>query len=268
MPTSFPPAVADAHDTNYAEFSTGYARRAGSDLRRDALIDRAVIDLPALEFNGVFRSDLPPSDVAPIAEETIGLARARRVPVAWRVTPTTPPETAAALEAIGWHADRGVPIMAIDLETQPASGSLKPGTTVEEVTAASLADWSRVVAVAFGCPEDFVYLPAGYDRDFGLPGETALRRFLLRIDGEPLASSAVLPGPGGSGLAGIYCVGTLEQSRGQGLGTVMTQAAMTAARGAGARVAVLQASDMGRPVYERLGFDTVGHIAVHFPPQQ
>jgi len=267
MPTSFPPALADAHDTNYAEFSTGYARRAGSDLRRDASIDRAVIDLPALEFNGVFRSKLPRSEVAPVAEETIGLAWAHRVPVAWRVTPTTPAETAVALEAIGWHADRQVPVMATDLDTQPTSRRLRPGATVEEVTAAALADWSRVVAVAFGCPEDFVHLPAGYDRDFGLPGETALRRFLLRIDGEPLASSALLPGPAGSGLAGIYCVGTLEQSRGQGLGTVMTQTAMAAARDAGARVAVLQASEMGRPVYERLGFDTVGHIAVHFPHQ-
>ncbi|HVA09644.1 MAG TPA: GNAT family N-acetyltransferase [Acidimicrobiales bacterium] len=267
MPSSLPPTLADAHDTNYAEFSTGYAKRAGAELRRDALVDRAIVDLPALEFNGVFRSKLPRADVAPIAEETLAIARAHRVPVAWRVTPTTPPETAPALEAIGWHAGRQVPIMARDLGIQANSVGLRTGVTVEEVASSTLADWSRVVALSFGCPEDYVHVPAGYDRDFGLPGETTLCRFLLRIDGEPVASSALLPGPAGTGLAGIFCVGTLERSRGQGLGTAMTQAAMTAARDMGAQVVVLQASEMGQPVYERLGFDTVGHIAVHLPPE-
>jgi ribosomal protein S18 acetylase RimI-like enzyme len=268
MPSSLPPALADAHDTNYADFSTGYARSAGAELRRDDLVDRAIIDLPALEFNGVFRSKLPVTDVHRVAEETRAIARSHRVPVGWRVTPTTPPETTPALEAIGWHADRHVPIMARDLNSQANSVGLRPGMTVDEVTGSTLADWSRVVALSFGCPEDYVHLPAGYDRAFGLPGETTLRRFLLWIDGEPVASSALLPGPAGTGLAGIFCVGTLERSRGQGLGTIMTQTAMSAARSMGARVAVLQASEMGRPVYDRLGFDTVGHIATHLPPER
>jgi GNAT superfamily N-acetyltransferase len=266
VPASFSPALAEAHDTNYADFSTGYARRAGSDLRRGTSFDRAIIDLPAPPFNGVFRSNLPEADIAAVAAETLTLACARRVPVAWRVTPTTPPHTSAALEALGWHAVRHTPVMAIELDTA-TSAKTRPGVTVDEVTAATLAEWSRVVAVSFGCPEEYVEGPASYDRDVGLPGETALRRFLLRVDGEPLASSALLPGPPASNLAGIFCVGTLEAARGQGLGTVITQTAVEAARAAGAQVAVLQASDMGRPVYERLGFDTVASIAVHVPQQ-
>ena len=93
VPASLSPVLADAHDSNYVEFSTSYARRRGSELRRDASVDRAIIDLPALPYNGVFRSNLPPGDVAGVAAETLALARARRVPVAWRVTPTTPPDT-------------------------------------------------------------------------------------------------------------------------------------------------------------------------------
>jgi len=155
--------------------------------------------------------------------------------------------------------------MATDL-TIATFGNLRAGMTVEEVTSDTLADWSRVVAVAFGCPEEYVDIPASYDRDVGLPGETALRRFLLRIDGEPVASSSLLPGPPAAGLAGIFCVGTLPHARGQGLGTSVTQAAMRAACQDGVRVAVLQASEMGRPVYERLGFDTVAYITEHLPP--
>jgi GNAT superfamily N-acetyltransferase len=265
VPVSLSPALADAHDTNFAEFSTSYARRAGSDLERHASFDRAIIDLPALPYNGVFRSNLPQVDIARVAAETITLAKRRQVPVAWRVTPTTPPHTVAALEAIGWHAEFHVPVMAKELSA--GSRPTRPGVTVEEVTTAGLPEWSRVVAVSFGCPEEYVEGPASYDRDVGFPGETALRRFLLRIDGEPMASSALLPGSPRSGLAGIFCVGTLERVRGQGLGTVITQAAMDAAQNTGTRVAVLQASEQGRPVYERLGFDTVASIGVHIPEE-
>jgi len=262
---SFPPALAEAHDTNYADFSTGYARHPGSDLRRDAAFDRAIIDLPALPFNGVFRSQLSAGEVARVAEETLGLAAARGVPVAWRVTLTTPRTTTVALEEYGWHAERQVPVMAADLGGLRWASDPPLGVTVEEVTTATLADWSRVVAVSFGCPEEYVHGPAAYDRAFGLPGETTMRRFLARRDGEPVAASAVLPGRAGTALAGIFSVATLEPARGQGLGAHMTRLAMDAARDLGAAVAVLQASDMGRPVYERLGFDTVGHIGVHTP---
>jgi GNAT superfamily N-acetyltransferase len=262
--TSLAPALADAHDSNYVEFSTTYARRAGSELTRSASFDRAIIDLPAPPYNGVFRSHLASADVARVAAETLALARARRVPVAWRVTPTTPPDTSAALEMLGWPVDHETPVMAKELSTATSVG-MGSGVTVEEVTAGSLGEWSRVVAVSFGCPEQYVEGPASYDRDAGLPGETPLRRFLLRLDGEPVASSALLPGPRASGLAGIFCVGTLAPVRGQGLGAIATAAAMDAARDAGAQVAVLQASELGFPVYQRLGFDTVGSITVHVP---
>ena len=261
--TSLSPALADAHDANYVEFSTS-SRRAGSELTRSASFDRAIIDLPAPPYNGVFRSRLAPGDVAGVAARTRALARARRVPVAWRVTPTTPPDTGAELERLGWPVDHESPVMAKALDTA-SSLAMGPGVTVEEVTAGSLGEWSRVVAVSFGCPEEYVEGPASYDRDVGLPGETPLRRFLLRLDGEPVASSALLPGPRRSGLAGIFCVGTLARVRGQGFGAVVTEAAMDTARDAGARVVVLQASEMGFPVYERLGFDTVGSITVHVP---
>jgi GNAT superfamily N-acetyltransferase len=154
--------------------------------------------------------------------------------------------------------------MAMELDGA-APATPDEGVTVEEITADALADWSRVVAVSFGCPEEFVEGPASYDRDVGLPGETSMRRFLLRLEGEPAAASAIVPGPEGSGLSGVYCVATLADVRGRGLGATVTQAPMDAARAAGDRVVVLQASDMGRPVYERLGFDTVGTITVLVP---
>ena len=227
--------------------------------------DRAIIDLPALPFNGVFRSNLSEPDIERVAEETLARSpRNAECPSAGASTPTAPSHTATVLERLGWQVAWQSPVMAIELGGSVAAAA-RAGLTIEEVTTATLADWSRVVAVSFGCPEEYVEGPASFDRDMGLPGATPLRRFLLRVDGEPLAASAFLPGPQDSGLVGIFSVGTLERARGHGFGAVITRAAMDAARDAGARVAVLQASDMGRPVYERLGFDTVGTITTYVP---
>jgi GNAT superfamily N-acetyltransferase len=57
--------------------------------------------------------------------------------------------------------------------------------------------------------------------------------------------------------ANAYFVSTDEQWRGRGFATAMTAAALTCARGAGARKASLDASPAGLPIYLRLGFEAV-----------
>ena len=117
MPASFWSALAEAHDTNYADFSTGYARRAGSHLRRGRSFDRAIIDLPAPPYNGVFRSNLPKPTLPRSPRKRSRSPAPRRVPVVWRVTPTTPAHTSPALDALGWHAVSHTPVMARQLDT-------------------------------------------------------------------------------------------------------------------------------------------------------
>ncbi len=51
-------------------------------------------------------------------------------------------------------------------------------------------------------------------------------------------------------------VATIEAARGRGYGTAMTWAAIADAA-PGVEIAVLQASALGRPVYERMGFRMV-----------
>ena len=59
------------------------------------------------------------------------------------------------------------------------------------------------------------------------------------------------------GAAGIYNVTTVEAARGRGIGAAMTVAAVRHGADLGFDLATLQASTMGRPVYERLGFEFV-----------
>ena len=54
---------------------------------------------------------------------------------------------------------------------------------------------------------------------------------------------------------GVYLVGTATAARGQGLGGAVTAACLAALA---PRPALLTATELGRPVYERLGFRAVG----------
>ncbi len=67
-------------------------------------------------------------------------------------------------------------------------------------------------------------------------------------------------------VAGINMIGTLAQHRGRGFGAAVTWQAVNAGTSAGCRFAVLQASEMGRPVYERMGFREVTSYTTYLRP--
>jgi GNAT superfamily N-acetyltransferase len=56
---------------------------------------------------------------------------------------------------------------------------------------------------------------------------------------------------------GVYSIATIESARRRGYGAAMTARVMADGVAAGRDVAALQASELGRPIYERLGFRTV-----------
>jgi len=59
------------------------------------------------------------------------------------------------------------------------------------------------------------------------------------------------------GVAGVYNVATLESHRRRGIGEAMTWRSVSRGRETGCVVATLQASELGKPVYERMGFRVV-----------
>jgi GNAT superfamily N-acetyltransferase len=78
--------------------------------------------------------------------------------------------------------------------------------------------------------------------------------FAAHLDGEPVSIAMTIVS---HGVAGIFWVGSLEPARGKGLGRAVTAAATNAGFDLGADVASLQASPMGRPIYEAMGYEAV-----------
>ena len=84
--------------------------------------------------------------------------------------------------------------------------------------------------------------------------------YLGRLAGEPVATATSFFG---SGVAGIYFVCTVERVRQRGIGAAVTLTALQEARDLGYTVGVLGSSEMGYPVYRRLGFEEYCRIELY-----
>ena len=65
---------------------------------------------------------------------------------------------------------------------------------------------------------------------------------------------------------GVFSIATIESARRRGYGAAMTARVVADGVAANCDVAALQASEMGRPIYERLGFRTVVRYAAYADP--
>ncbi len=75
--------------------------------------------------------------------------------------------------------------------------------------------------------------------------------YLGFYEGKPAATSLAYLGNLG---ASLYCLGTLPSFRNRGLGTAVTHACLKAAKDKNISQAVLYGSEMGQPMYKKIGF--------------
>ena len=116
--------------------------------------------------------------------------------------------------------------------------------------AALLADVAVVAADAFGAPLEV----AGMLAPASMLDDEHCSWFLGYVDGDPAACGQLLRT---ADVAGVYTIAVREQFRRRGLGAAISRAVLAAGRDVGCTIGVLQASPMGEPVYDRMGFETV-----------
>ena len=88
------------------------------------------------------------------------------------------------------------------------------------------------------------------------------RFWIGSVDGQPVTVAASCEH---AGVIGVHHVATLQEARGRGYGGVITD---WAARVNPSLSAVLQSSDLGYSVYERIGFETVAHFTLWMRERQ
>lgn len=165
---------------------------------------------------------------------------------AWTVwVPEDDRDVAALLEASGHRLDATPTAMIADLSKPPELDA----DELDWGAGADPPDVGRINDLAYGWPaETFVQAMARFEAIDGL------RLYEARVDGEPVC---VLGTYDNGDDCELYFVATLPDHRGKGLARRLTHRALIDARDRGLTVSSLQATKLGYPIYERLGYEPI-----------
>lgn len=247
-------------DANYAEANrllVAGTKRGSFEERQGAAIVSSGLPVEALNW-GLLR---PPFDDV---VETAAAVRARFAPdlphrLVFRAEYLP---ALAALETHGWRRGPApAPAMTLALPAEspppPRELEIRPVRTPD-----ALAAYAEAAFEGFGFPPG----AAGLFLHERLLERSHVRLFAGRVHGAVVATSMLVAT---GAIAGVYWVATRPDRRRRGYGEALTWAAVASARDLGCRVAFLQASQAGFPVYARMGFAHVfdyEHLVPDPPP--
>ena len=144
----------------------------------------------------------------------------------------------------------GSAVMAIDQRI--SSAQLADGYKVKGVNSRQeIEDFAEVVKETFDKNQE--QIDKMYEEDESIVSENAIAFVIYRND-RPVSSVLTVLS---EEVAGVYWVGTTEIARRKGLGSYITQIATNAGFDSGKNLVILQASEAGEKVYEKLGYQTI-----------
>jgi GNAT superfamily N-acetyltransferase len=248
-----PASLSRANEANFEAAVAAWARAYGGEVSDEPDLLWCAVGVPAAGLNHAVRARLTPQTLDARIEWVKARAQTLQVPFYWEISPSTQPA------GLGDHllrhglTDVGEdPAMALLLAQLPRALGAPEGVAIEWVQdRASLAQWARTFCAGMEVPAAVAtVLEPAIARD-ALGEAAAIRYYLARLDGEPVATAMLVQA---GGVAGIYAVATIERARRRGIGAAVTLAPLLDARARGYVAAVLQSSEMGYAVYARMGF--------------
>jgi ribosomal protein S18 acetylase RimI-like enzyme len=254
------PDPAAVHDASAAMFARINMQVPGLHGLIEDDVVLAAMGLPFARVNWAGAAHFRPDNADARIDAVAAWFDERDLPFVWRLGPADQPsDLQERLLAKDFALDPDdMPGMVAPLANLPEV-TLPDGASLEVVRdPQSFRQQIAVMVEAFGMPAQIgdAFLPFA---DLGFTDDLPTRSFLVRIDGRAVATAlAVFVGDG----VVISNVATLPEARNRGFGRAVTLAAMHAGAEMGARIAVLQSSEMGLNVYRRLGFEEFGRYKV------
>jgi len=169
----------------------------------------------------------------------------------WMVwVPTTDHEARAALERDGHVLDMTLRVMAVKLDRieRPRADALEDWTAEGELQVIGPLNDS-----AYGLETD------SFARALANTPEGAVRAYVARLDGRAVGCLTVIDHDGN---ADVESVAVLPEARGRGISGKLLGYALADARERGLETSTLVATDLGLPVYERLGYREFGTVGM------
>lgn len=247
-----PQALAALEHENMIETMTGGAAAVpGSLVRRSAGVAMFATGLPVRIFNQVVVED----ESASADEIAAGVAvmRKRKERFVVHLRRGSDDRFVPLMADLGLvlpGEDTPMPGMALHPMPRGARGSVARHEIRQITDAAGMEDHIVTGAAGFGISEDMLRAFLAADL-WQQPGRAV---YVGYTDGEPVTTGL---GVRTDRTIGVYNIATIESARRQGLGAAMTVRVAADGAAEGCDVAILQASPMGLPIYERLGYRTV-----------
>jgi ribosomal protein S18 acetylase RimI-like enzyme len=254
------PAVIEMFDRNMVDFYVESRRRPWADIKVDDDVIWGSTGLPLQAFNGAIAATFSESTADERIETVLDYFRGLRLDMSWWVGPTSPAWLGDRLVAHGLVLDGVAPGMAMSLDAWSAAPPPDGLDVAPADDAASFHDAMDVMFEGFEMPREIQPLFEERFRGYSVGPGLNQRTYVGRLDGRPVATSL---GSLIDGIVTIYNVATVLSARRRGFGAAVTGAAVADAQARGARWAILESSEMGRSVYERLGFGHVTDVAIY-----
>jgi hypothetical protein len=259
-------AVTRAIEANFQQWWSYYRCATAARLHEEQEIVWLLSGIPLTKYNGVIRATFAATRKKEKVRRTIRLLKAEfaahQLGVQWFIGPSaTPAILGCLLEAQGFLCCETEFGMALDLEQAPLYESGSAALEIVRVASeADLAAWTAVTTQGYGEGAFVQAARLHVQTQLGWAEAAPLHRYLGRVNGQPVATSALFLG---AGVAGVYEVVTVSHLCEQGIDGAMTRYALQVAQQHGYRVGVLVTSPLGLPLYCQLGFEAYCQFEVY-----
>lgn len=166
----------------------------------------------------------------------------------------------AYLAGHGFAAHEPLPAMAITIATLGPTVLPKDHELIRVNRGPEARAWTEAFAIGYELPLRVARAMSPETIEVSPFPDAPLQFFAIRRAGRIIGTSMLALH---DGLAGVYCVATVPEERGRGIGAHATAEALRRAGSLGYRVGVLQSSEAGHRVYRRLGFAEYGGVPIY-----
>lgn len=246
-------AISEEDTANLIEYNTAKFFLNLGRLNGDEICDAPEIKYIFTKnwFSRIFMANFNESDLSISIEQIISRIKKLNISASWYITPQSyPVNLQNTLKDYGFTYKYDWSAMAIDLENVPESFDFPEGMAIKEVlNLDELGTWTDILVKSFEFPE----IVQSYKKYFINAGLELINShyYLGFLNGKPVSTCVLFDG---EGAAGLFYIGTVPEARKQGIAKAMVCYLLNTAKKKGYSISVLQASEMGYPVYKKIGF--------------
>lgn len=245
-----------AVDGNLFDLFRAMARLPGAELHESARLSRHLAAPFNPMFKGVWHTRLTSTDIDAAIADSIVYFQSKDAPFFfwWTGPDTQPADTGQHLAAHGLSVhELEAPGMTAELSAldYEALKRVPKNFAIERVSnPTQLEQFKQAFVTGMEIPEWAGQAWVDATWTLGI-GQTPWVMYVGLLDGEPVASNMLF---NGAGVASVFGVATVPGARGRGIGAAITLLPYQDALAMGYRYGVLFATELGAPVYRRIGF--------------